>query len=261
MPHQHHPAMTLALSKLNFRDLGGLPTLDGKVIRSGVLFRSEGPASFFDEHRAELGALGVRSVCDLRSGSERTAAPNDWCGPGCRVLHLDMNTDLRAAGAEEWESLRRDPSAANARRVMINNYCLMPAALSPHLAKIVAALLASEVPMVVHCTAGKDRTGVAIALLLTLLRVGREDILSDYTKSDVFGRNLRMAGSVNEAFHASFGFVPSEAAISMLIGTDRGFLLAALATVGREWGSIDAYFEASGVSADRREQLRAMVLE
>jgi protein-tyrosine phosphatase len=251
----------LALSKLNFRDLGGIRTLDGKVIRSAVLFRSEGPASFFDEHRAELGALGVRSVCDLRSDFERQAAPNDWCGPGCRVLALDMNTDLRAAGAEEWDSLRLDPSSANARRVMLNNYCLMPAALSPHLVKMVSALLAGEVPMIVHCTAGKDRTGVAIALLLSLLRVGREDILSDYARSDVFGRNLRLAGSVNEAFHTSFGFVPSDEVITMLIGTDREFLLAALATVEREWGSIGGYFTASGVDADRQEQLRATVLE
>jgi protein-tyrosine phosphatase len=253
--------VTLALSKLNFRDLGGIPTLDGRVTRPGMLFRSEGPASFFDEHRAELGALGVRSVCDLRSDSERQVAPNDWCGTGCRVLHLDMNTDLRAAGADYWASLRRDPSSANARRVMMNNYSLMPAALSPHLAKIVAALLAREVPMIVHCTAGKDRTGVAVAMLLTVLGVGRDDILSDYAKSDVFGRNLRIAGSVDEAFRTSFGFVPSEAVMAMLIGTDSEFLLAALAAVEREWGSTAGYFEASGVDADRQEQLRATLLE
>jgi protein-tyrosine phosphatase len=98
--------MTVALSKLNFRDLGGLPTEDGRAIRPGLLYRSEGPASFFDEHRAELGALGVRSVCDLRSGVEREIAPNDWCGPGCRVLHLNMNTDLRASGVDrQWGSI------------------------------------------------------------------------------------------------------------------------------------------------------------
>jgi protein-tyrosine phosphatase len=253
--------MTVALSKLNFRDLGGLSTMDGKTIRSNILFRSEGPASFFDEHRAELGALGVRSVCDLRSDVERRAAPNDWCGPGCRVLHLDMNTDLRAAGADFWESLRTDPSPLNARRVITNNYCLMPAALRPYVAKVVDALLANEVPMVVHCTAGKDRTGVAIAILLTLLGVAREDVLSDYAKSDVFGRNLKMAGSVNETFRTSFGFVPSEAVMAMLIGTDSDFLLAALRTVEREWGSIGGYFEASGVDSDRQQQLRAALLE
>jgi protein-tyrosine phosphatase len=63
--------MTVALSTLNFRDLGGLPTDDGRAIKPGIIFRSEGPASFFDEHRAELGALGVRrcAICDQTSNA------------------------------------------------------------------------------------------------------------------------------------------------------------------------------------------------
>ena len=133
--------MTIALSKLNFRDLGGLPTQDARRVRHGLLFRSEGPASFFDDHRAELGALGIRSVCDLRSAGERDTAPNDWCGPECRILNLDMNTDLRAQGEDIWESLRRDPSAENARRVMTENYRMMPQALEAHMLPLVDALL------------------------------------------------------------------------------------------------------------------------
>jgi protein-tyrosine phosphatase len=253
--------MTAALSKLNFRDLGGLSATGRRRIRAGILFRSEGPASFLEEHRAELMTLGVRSVCDLRSATERQQAPNDWIGPACRLLNLDMNTDLRAAGADFWESLRTDPSEANARRVMARNYNLMPAALLPHVSKIAAALLAREVPMVVHCTAGKDRTGVAVAILLSLLGVSREDIVSDYAKSDVFGQNMKLAGSVDEAFRSSFGFVPAETVMTLLVGTDSTFLVGALQALGHEWGSVAGYFAAAGVDPGQQEQLRAVLLE
>jgi protein-tyrosine phosphatase len=253
--------MTVALSKLNFRDIGGLPAADGRVVRSGLIYRSEGPASFFEAHREELGALGIRAVCDLRSAIEREAAPNDWCGPGCRVLNMDMNTDLRAAGARDWESLRDDLSEANARRVISRNYSLMPAAFRPHLRPMVDALLGGEVPMIVHCTAGKDRTGVAVAVLLSLLGVSRELILSDYARSDVFARNLRLTGSVDHAFQNHFGFVPPDTVMDLLIGVQPDFLGAALDEMNREWGSVSGYFAAAGVDAGRQQRISQMLLE
>jgi protein-tyrosine phosphatase len=172
-----------------------------------------------------------------------------------------MNTDLRAAGADFWESLRTDPSEANARRVMARNYDLMPAALLPHVSRIAAALLAREVPMIVHCTAGKDRTGVAVAILLSLLGVSREDIVSDYAKSDVFGQNMKLAGSVDEAFRNSFGFVPAATVMTLLVGTDSTFLVGALQALEHEWGSVGGYFAAGGVDPGQQEQLRAVLLE
>jgi protein-tyrosine phosphatase len=114
--------------------------------------------------------------------------------------------------------------------------------------------------MLVHCTAGKDRTGVAIAILLALLGVTREAILADYAKSVVLGGNLAVVGSVNQTFLKNFGFAPSEAVMAMLLGTDNDFVLAALRTVESRWGSVAAYFEASGVERHRQDQLRATLL-
>jgi protein-tyrosine phosphatase len=253
--------MTIALSRLNFRDIGGLNTADGQRTKFGVVFRSEGPASFLKEHRAELSELRVRAVCDLRSEVERQAAPNDWCDPECQLLHLDMNLDIRAQTAHLWDSLRTDPSTENAMRTLTRNYGLMPEHLRPHLAPMVGTLLDGNVPMIVHCTAGKDRTGVAIALLLSLLGVTRDQILADYAKSDVFAENMRKGGSVEESFRKGFGFLPSEAVQELLLGTHSAFVLAALDAVDRDWDSVSAYFEASGVDAKQQRRLEEVLLD
>jgi protein-tyrosine phosphatase len=252
--------MTIALSRLNFRDIGGLRTSNGQAVRPGVIYRSEGPASFLEDHRAELLDLHVGTVCDLRSAGERDAAPNDWCGPDCDVLNLDMNTDLRAQGKDIWELLRDSPTRETAHAVMSQNYRMMPAAIQPHLPLMVDALLEGRVPLLIHCTAGKDRTGVVIAILLLLLDVPVDDILEDYARSNVFGENMRIAGSIEHSFNETFGFVPSKDVVDMMIGTERDFLLAALAEISAQWGGIDDYFQSCGIDADKRAGLRAMLL-
>ncbi|EAT10438.1 tyrosine-protein phosphatase [Sphingobium sp. 10 DY56-G10] len=251
--------MTIALSRLNFRDIGGLPTADGGQVRSGILFRSEGPASFFEDHHAELSDLGFRSVADLRSTIERDAAPHGWCGPDCRMLDLDMNTDLRAQGEDMWLSLGREPTAARAVEVMTHNYGLMPQAFLPHLSRMVDALLAQDTPMLVHCTAGKDRTGVVVALFLDLLAVPRPMIMEDYRKSDIFGQNLRVSGHLKRDLQNTFGFVPPDDMVAILIGVQDDFLLSALDMVATRWGGIEGYFEAAGVDAERRAALRQLL--
>jgi protein-tyrosine phosphatase len=251
--------MTQALSRLNFRDVGGLPTRSGGEVRRGILFRSEGPASFVEDHHAELSALGFRAVVDLRSSLERDKAPHTWCGPDCRMLDLDMNTDLRAGGEDMWRTLGGNPTARRASEVMTHNYGLMPQAFLPHLPVMVDALLLGETPMLVHCTAGKDRTGVVVAAFLELLGVPRDAIVEDYRKSDVFGNNLKMSGHLKGDLQQTFGFVPPDEMVAVLIGVDERFLQEAFEAIDEGWGSIEGYFEAAGVDADRRNRLRRLL--
>ncbi|GLS98958.1 protein-tyrosine-phosphatase [Sphingobium jiangsuense] len=251
--------MTIALSRLNFRDIGGLPTGGGGRVRPGILFRSEGPASFVEDHHAELSELGFRAVADLRSETERQAAAHGWCGPDCRMLDLDMNTDLRAQGEDMWMSLGRDPTAARAAEVMEHNYGLMPQAFLRHLPLMVDALLARDTPMLVHCTAGKDRTGVVVALFLDLLDVPRPVIIEDYRKSDTFGQNLRRSGHLKSDLQKTFGFVPPDDMVAVLIGVRDDFLARALDTVSAQWGGVEGYFDAAGVDGPRRAALRRLL--
>jgi len=248
--------MIQALSRLNFRDLGGLPTVDGGRVRHGVLIRCEGPGSFDELHHAELAALGIRSVADLRSEGERAAAPHRWTGDGCQVLELDMNTDLRARRAEQWEALRTDPTADCALAAMLENYRLMPSAFLPHLPVLVDTLLAGEAPMLVHCTAGKDRTGVVVALLLEYVNVGRDAIMADYLQSEIFGQNILASGRVEERLSKSFGFVPTSEMARVLTGVQPDFLDVALEAVVAGWGGVAGYFAAAGVDSARGRELK-----
>ena len=245
------------LSALNFRDLGGLRTTDGRRFRSGLVYRCEGPASFDDGHGAALRGLNFATVCDLRSGAERAAAPNGWCDGRTRLLHFDMNQDLRARGADGWAALRADPSEHGARRAMEANYAAMPAALAPFMPALFEVLALGRTPLLMHCTAGKDRTGVAIAVLLLALGVRHDEVVSDYLKSDVFRTNLRIAPSIEHGFRAAFGFVPSAATMDVLVGVDPRFLEVALEACS----PLDDYLAQAGVSSAALAQVRERLLE
>lgn len=238
--------MTDALSKLNFRDIGGLPTQDGGVVRPGIIYRSEGPASFGPVHREELVALDIRLVCDLRSEGERDKDPNDWAD-AARLLNLDVTADLRVKTNSGWSQLKDDPSEAAVRRALIENYASIPAAIRPHLHHLIEAIVEGETPALVHCTAGKDRTGVLIGLLLKAVGVADDIVVADYERSDVFAKNLRLRGGIEEQFEETFGFRPSQALIDSMIGVDVEFLNAAFDAVTTEWGGVEGYFASAGI--------------
>lgn len=251
--------MTKALSQLNFRDIGGLPTENGGVLRPGIIFRSEGPANFEPVHREELAALGIKLVCDLRADTERAKDPNDWAD-GARLLNLDVTADLRVQTNDGWMALKDDPSPEAARNALISNYSAIPAAIRPHLRDLIEAIVEGETPVFIHCTAGKDRTGVMMALLLKALEVSDDLIFADYLRSDVFGQNLRLRGGIHEQFEEHFGFRPSETLIDAMIGVDLDMLNAALGAVEREWGSIEGYFAAAGIDAPLLARFRETLI-
>ncbi len=246
-------------TSLNFRDLGGLAA-GASRIRGGVLFRSEGPKNFSGNQLAVLKGMGFRSIIDLRSAREREDAPHDWHAPDCRWLGLDVNADLRVFGHDGRERLIKGPEPEIAIATMAETYREVVAALMPHWPVIAGTLLGGEVPMLLNCTAGKDRTGVAIALLLEMAGVSRDDIIEDYMRSSIFGDNLVRDGEVEPGMMASFGFMPSAGQIDALIGVRADYLEAVWDEIEKRWSDVPCYFEAAGLDETLQHRVRAVLV-
>ena len=157
---------------INLRDLGGLPTISGATTRTGRLWRSESPHSLSAVGLIELLDLGIGAVIDLRTTSEREQRPSPLAEAGVHTAHAPIFTD-----DEDYPD-----HLATAAEV----YCWW---LRERRAGVAAAMTAvadaPSAPILVHCHAGKDRTGVVVALVLRLAGVDIDVIADDYAISGV----------------------------------------------------------------------------
>lgn len=165
----------------NFRELGGYAGCGGRRVRYGVFYRAPALAGIHTPaDRARFLSLGIRTVFDFRSEAERALAPDPEF-PG--VKNIAINALFAPDGSEQNFDLEEIVRSAEGLRLLTDGvhegYVRMPFE-NPAYKALFAAILAGETPVLFHCTAGKDRTGVAAALLLRTLGVSREDILADY---------------------------------------------------------------------------------
>lgn len=226
----------------NFRDLGGTVTAKGETVRKGLLFRSEAMFDPTEADEAKLAQCGIALVCDLRTPSERAHHPNTyWRAAAVETSELDILADIRSS-AKPWEILNTEPTAAGARRVMQGVYRELPFAAAPHLAVIFARIAQGNLPLLVHCTAGKDRTGFVCAMILYALGVPHEAVVADYLAT-----NSRLSDRVRHAtrrmLEEKVGASVPEAAITPIIGVERAYLEESLAVVDAEFGSLGSYLE------------------
>ena len=243
------PARHLNLSGAsNFRDLGGYPTRDGRIVRWRQLFRSNHLGHLTDDDASVLRKLGVRSAFDFRGTEERTAAL--CCMPEISVHSLPVEPTVVAALraiAADGTPLSTD----HAVEVMRDSYRSYVQKNTQHYRSLFAHLLEDRAPLVIHCTAGKDRTGFASALLLTLLGVPWDAVMEDYLRT-------------NELWTGHIGRYPeldidTRAAI---IEARTPYLEAAFDVVRTDYGSAEAFAEkALGLGERQRRQLKADLLE
>jgi protein-tyrosine phosphatase len=245
----------------NFRDLGGLTTLDRRTVRPRLLFRSEGPAHFNANDVATLHSLGIRTVCDLRSDGERTEHPNHWCDDSA-LLPIDIAIDVRVVGNEAWDVMRADPTAAGGRAAMAYNYRAMGRCMEGAFRRLIDHLLQPhKVPVLIHCTGGKDRTGVMIALLLHALGVRPDQIDADYRLSSQHTGGPRFAAGLRKMFDDLGIADPPPELLASIIGVEAAYLKVAMDEILHGTGTLHRFFEERiGLDESRRAALQDILL-
>jgi len=239
----------------NFRDFGGYATERGGWVKSGVLYRA-GVMTFVDgEGRDRLRERGIVCICDLRTSRERRHRPTRWH----EGLPVELwSRDYGESGADLISRIEEGVTdATQVRGMMTDLYRALPYAHAESYRALFGFLLAGKSPLLVNCSAGKDRTGVAVALVLSALDVPRETVLADYmlTSRADFGALLAMTGRSGERR------LPPEA-MEPLLAADPLYLETMFEALDARSGGVAAYLEAElGVDRDRLAQLRGLLVD
>ena len=239
----------------NFRDLGGYKSTDaGKTVRFGMLYRSAQIDSIPRCSRRELKNMGIRTIIDLRSESERQSYPQ-LNNQEFNIIHIPIlagNMEKILQGIQE-EKIKSDTIyrlVERMNRELVSNY-------RKEYKELFSVLLnRNNYPAVIHCTSGKGRTGVVSALLLAALGVNDEVIMSDYRLSNDY---FNIPKASRYAYKLP---VNSQEAITTIYSAKEDFLNAAREQIEAEYGSVQGYLKKGiGLSAEEIEQLRSILLE
>jgi protein-tyrosine phosphatase len=233
----------------NFRDLGGYVTADGRRVRHGLVFRSAALRSLTAADIEQLAGLPLRTVADLRGTREITIQPSPAI-PGCENLPMIIEPRIGASLRDLLQ--RQQATGEDVIAILAQAYATYVTEHLPVYRRLFDLILDAErLPLVFHCTAGKDRTGVGAALLLTALGVPEEDVIADYRATDRFwDRNHALPEGTSKAVADAF------------LGTHTQVMLDTLAHAAAPFGSRDALFEQGlGLDAARLAALRERLLD
>ncbi|MEU9042585.1 MULTISPECIES: tyrosine-protein phosphatase [unclassified Kitasatospora] len=255
---------------VNARDLGGYRTADGRTLRCGVALRSDGLNHVTAEDLGPLGALGLRRVVDLRSMDEIRDAGQDRL-PGGVMLHqlpllakdFDIYLMIRGALADPSPQRQRallGEGRASATMAGLYRWFVTNPVARERFAALLRLLAAPDgPPLLFHCSAGKDRTGWAAALLLTALGVDRETVVADYLLTNE--RSAAVVDRVLDDF-AARGLMREPELLLPVFRADRAYLDAAFAEVEAGWGGFDPFWrEGLGLDDDVLAGLRVNLLD
>ena len=232
----------------NFRDLGGYRTRDGRTVRWQQIFRSNHLGHLTEADIEVLRPLGLKSAFDFRGSEERVAAICGLAGIAVHSLPIEPTVvaALRARLADGIPLSSTD--AIEAMRESYRNYVRHN---TPSFRALFGHLLEDRAPLVIHCTAGKDRTGFACALILHALGVSEDVIAEDYLLTNrLYRRDPNSSSDLPDEVRRVLGSV------------ETSFLAAAFEAIAEEYGGLESYFsDGLEFGTKHRARLKARYLE
>ncbi|MER6614267.1 tyrosine-protein phosphatase [Streptomyces xantholiticus] len=249
----------------NFRDVGGLPTVDGRRVRPGRLFRSGHLAHATATDAAFLSTLGLHTIFDFRNAADQRLEGPDIELPGVRNINLPLSDP--ADGAEFWKMVREGnldqlkailADGKGAGRMIASYRMIIKERTGEH-SQVLHALAEDSVPALMHCAAGKDRAGLSIAVSLLAVGVERDAIEADYLKSNDPHRRYKVRRSDSSPDAMSPEVMEL---LSPLFDARAEYLAAAFDAIEEHWGTTERYLsEGLRLAPETRERLRERFLE
>lgn len=245
----------------NVRDIGGYPTRDGGTVRWRHVYRADSLHLLNERDAAVFEDLGLVAIYDLRKPPERTRFPTRLpASRGRTNVHLDVYDDPDAApGLDLLDQLAAGTWSPRSDAQMIESYTRMLTVGASIFGRLVTALARpSGLPAMFHCAAGKDRTGVAAALILSVLDVDRATVIDDYEATNTF-RTSRYVERVRPEYEAAGIDVEQ---IRSIINARPAVLSGALTWLDTTFGSVPEYLAtAAGVDEESLRRLRDALIE
>lgn len=237
---------------MNFRDLGGYAAGRGRRTRWGRVYRSDSLADLTPHDLDALARLDLRTLIDFRIPAERHSKPNRLPAD-TQVKTVEI--DLLPRGVPEMfrDILAGAIDAEGIERHVLEHYRRFPVDHHQEYRRMLDLIARREnLPLLIHCTSGKDRTGFGAAIILMAVGATREVILEDYALTNLYRREIQYM--VGDATPASL--------VAMLTSAQPKYLEAAFEVIDRTYGSTDAYLEqALGLDGAAREHLVALLTE
>ncbi|MBE4947690.1 tyrosine-protein phosphatase [Chryseobacterium culicis] len=242
----------------NFRTVGNMKNVDGRTLKEGMFYRSAHLHKLKKKSFEEIEKLGIKEIIDLRNSKEIAGKPDQ--------LPSAVNYKKYSAFEDEGDQLAKAKklvlkgkvNASDADKRMISFYREYVTENPEMIKKMITEILESTDPILYHCTAGKDRTGITTALLLTILKFDKETIYNEYLLSnnyrkELVQKRLRLANTLHFLYPKMDLKV-----LEKLSWVEKRYLDAAFGEINKKYGSTDAYIQqVLGISdAKRNEYIR-----